>query len=221
LFIFFKTGLIKKVIYNLKIFKSMEFEKSAQDQIFDYLREIIFNENTKITYYSNIHMCEYKLNGYKGCIIINHKPSKHGFLMPHSGSINLTFHTIAEKYLILNSTLKKDDIIQIKIYEKQNKLDESLNLRFFEFMIRPFPEKNEIYASFSGEKLYIGTIENVELIKVSSRYREGNKLFTDEKFLAEDGNASTEQQREYFRLIKEYATQQYSPKRYLFKNKNI
>ena len=39
--------------------------------------------------------------------------------------------------------------------------------------------------------------------------------------LVGDGDVSTEQQREYFRLIKEYATQQYSSKRDLFKNKNI
>jgi len=199
----------------------MEFEKSAQDQIFSYLREIIFNENTKITYYSNINMYEYRLYSHKGYIIIDHKPSKQGFLMPHSGSINLTFHTIAEKYLILHNIPKKDDTIEIKIYEKQNKFDGPLNLRFFEAITRPFPGKNEVYIGFSGENLYIGTVQNVELIKVSSRYREGNELFTDEKFLAEDGNASIEQQREYFRLIKEYATQQYSTKRYLFKNKNI
>ena len=199
----------------------MEFKESEQDRIFDYLREIIFNENTKITYYSNIYMYEYRLYSHKGSIVINHKPSKHGFLVPSSGSINLTFHTIAEKYLIFHNIPKKDDTIEIKIYKKQNKFDGPLNLRFFEAMTRPFPGENEIYIGFSGEKLYIGTVQNVELIKVSSRYREGNKLFTAEEFLAEDGNASIEQQREYFRLIKEYATQQYSPKRYLFKNKNI
>ena len=199
----------------------MKFKKSTQDQIFSYLREIIFNEKTEITYYSNSSMYEYKFCSHKGCILINHKPSRHDFLMPRSGSINLTFHTIAEKYLTLHNIPKEDDNIRIKIYEKTNKLDESLNLRFFEAMSRPFPDKNEIYVGFLGEKCYIGTVNGVESIEILSGYREGNELFTAKKILAEGGNASPEQQYEYFRLIKEYATQTYSPKCQFFSRKAL
>ena len=182
---------------------NMKFKKSTQEQIFNYLREIIFNEMTKIYFDGyNYKYSMYKLDSHKGTILINHKPNNHVFLVRNLDNMPLT----------LNNTPKKDDVIKIEIYEKQNKPDELLNSTFFEFMRMRFPEKNMIYDSFSGAtEVYNGTVDGVESISVLSRYMVGKQEIIIGKFLARDWNVSPEQQKEYFRLIREYATQQYSP----------